>query len=167
MSKTSVIDHILSVLGSSDSKKQKLSMDALRQHIIGSDTVIDTPFGQRIITYADYTASGRSLEFIENYMKDIQCLYANTHTEDDTTGRTTSALFHQAENIIKQSVGATDDDCIITCGDGATAAIYRLQQILGVAVPPATYNRLKKQMVNAVSKEGYEAITFRCDMHSP
>ncbi len=37
----------------------------VRTSIIGRDTVIQTPFGERIVTYADYTASGRGLTFIE------------------------------------------------------------------------------------------------------
>lgn len=167
MSNMSIFDHILSGLGSKKSSHQNLSIDKLRAFIIGTDRVIETPYGKRTISYADYTASGRGLEFIEDYIKDLQCLYANTHTEDDTTGRTTSELFHQAEEIIKKSVGATDDDCVITCGDGATAAIYRLQQILGVAIPPSTFNHMKEQMISAVSEEGYAAIEKQMEKTGP
>ncbi|MBT6032639.1 MAG: aminotransferase class V-fold PLP-dependent enzyme [Kordiimonadaceae bacterium] len=163
----SIFDHILSGFDGNKSNQQPLSIDVLRPHIIGTDSMIKTPYGERIVTYADYTASGRGLEFIENYMMDLQRLYANTHTEDDTTGRTTSALFHQAENSIKKSVGATDDDCVITCGDGATAAIYRLQQILGVAIPPSTFARMKEQMKCAVSNEDYQAIENQMDKTGP
>jgi len=144
-----------------------LSIDTLRQQVIGADTLINTPYGERLLTYADYTASGRGLKFIEDYIKDIQCLYANTHTEDDTTGRTMSALFHQAEAIIKKSVGANDSDCVITCGDGATAAIYRLQQILGVAIPPATRDLVNQQISNAVSKADFAAIAKQMEQNSP
>jgi hypothetical protein len=63
------------------------SINQLRNHIIGTDYVFKTPFGSRLLTYADYTASGRGLDFIEDYIKELLCLYANTHTEDDTTGR--------------------------------------------------------------------------------
>lgn len=146
---------------------QALSIDNLRHRVIGADTLIETPYGDRLLTYADYTASGRGLDFIEDYIKDIQRLYANTHTEDDTTGRTMSALFHQSENIIKKSVGASDDDCIITCGDGATAAIYRLQQIIGVAIPPATHQLINQQIASAVTPDDYKAIDDKMAQNSP
>jgi selenocysteine lyase/cysteine desulfurase len=144
-----------------------ITIDALRPHIIGTDTEIKTPFGDRLLTYADFTASGRGLDFFEDYIKEIQCLYANTHTEDDTTGLTTSALFHQAEEIIKKSVGGNDDFCVLTCGDGATAAIYRLQQILGVALPPATKCLIDAQLEKALSPDGKVAFNKRMEESGP
>lgn len=40
----------------------------LRSQLIGEDVEFDTPFGKRLLTYADHTASGRSLHHIENYI---------------------------------------------------------------------------------------------------
>ena len=88
--------------------------------------------------YADYTASGRSLHFIEDYLKELQQCYANSHTEDDTSGRVTTGLLHQAEEAIKKAVNAGPDGRIISCGYGATAAIDRMQQLIGVKAPAAT-----------------------------
>lgn len=41
-------------------------LDYIRSQIIGNDLVFDTPFGGRNILYADYTASGRAVKFIED-----------------------------------------------------------------------------------------------------
>jgi selenocysteine lyase/cysteine desulfurase len=144
-----------------------ISLALLRSHIIGADHVIETPYGERLLTYADYTASGRSVDFIEDYIKEILCLYANTHTEDDTTGRTMSQLFHQAEVMIRDAVGADERDCILTCGDGATLAIYRLQQILGIALPPATSKRIDDQLQKSLDSETYEALIVEMDQSKP
>lgn len=40
----------------------------LHAQLIGKDLEFDTPFGKRSLTYADHTASGRSLHYIENYI---------------------------------------------------------------------------------------------------
>ena len=110
----------------------------LRQQIVGIDSTFETPFGERLMTYCDYTASGRCLRFVENYLQGLQRVYANTHTEDDITGRSMSHLLHEAEAAIKTSVNAGEHGRIIACGTGATGAIDKLQQIIGVALAPAT-----------------------------
>ncbi|MBN1837104.1 MAG: hypothetical protein JW820_14710, partial [Spirochaetales bacterium] len=109
----------------------------VRRGIVGRDAQISTPFGARRLTYADYTASGRGVDFIEGYLQRMLAHYANTHTEDDATGMITSARLRQAEATIKRLVHAGPEHKIIEAGSGTTGAVHRLQQILGVYVPPA------------------------------
>ena len=108
----------------------------VRENIIGCNAVIRTPFGARRVTYADYTASGRGVAFIERYMQKVLELYGNTHTEDDATGIITTERLHQAEKTIKRLLNAGAQYRIIEDGAGATGAVHRLQQILGVYIPP-------------------------------
>jgi len=110
----------------------------LRQQVVGVDSTFKTPFGERLMVYCDYTASGRCLRFVESYLQSLQRVYANTHTEDDITGRSMSRLLHEAEAAIKSSVNAGPDGRVVACGTGATGAIDKLQQIVGVALAPAT-----------------------------
>jgi selenocysteine lyase/cysteine desulfurase len=114
----------------------------LRSQIVGVDEPISTPFGERLLVYADYTASGRSLRFIEEYLLGLGKKYANTHTEDDATGREMTRLLHAATTSIKRAFNAGPGGRIVACGTGATGAIHRLQDILGVAMPPATRHDL-------------------------
>jgi hypothetical protein len=50
----------------------------LRRELIGADAVIDTPFGEHLMIYADYTASGLCLCFVENYLRRLQRIYDRT-----------------------------------------------------------------------------------------
>ncbi len=114
----------------------------LRRDIIGRNMIFETPFGQRPLVYADYTASGRGLSSIENHISRILQFYANTHTEDTFTGKTMSRLLHDAEKIIKEAVNAGPKGKIIFTGSGTTGGITKLQEILGVFWPPATRERV-------------------------
>jgi len=107
-----------------------LDFAALRSETVGIDCPITTPFGERLMVYCDYTASGRCLGFIERYLQSLQRNYANTHTEDDITGRSMTQLLHTAETIIKESVNAGPQGRIIAVGTGSTGAIDRFQRLL-------------------------------------
>jgi selenocysteine lyase/cysteine desulfurase len=119
-----------------------LDFDFLRRELIGADAIIQTPFGDRLMMYADYTASGRCLCFVENYLRRLQRIYANSHTEDDISGRSMTQLLREAEQSIKRSVNAGATGRIVCVGSGATGAIDKLQQIIGVSLPPATRQQL-------------------------
>ncbi|MBA7619346.1 Cysteine desulfurase [subsurface metagenome] len=103
----------------------------------------------RLLTYADYTASGRSLKFIEQFLIKIQREYANTHTEDDVTGRHMTEILHQAETIIKKAFNAEKNCRIIATGTGATGAISKFQEIIGIRLPPATRNLVRSILDNS------------------
>ncbi|QLQ11507.1 MAG: aminotransferase class V-fold PLP-dependent enzyme [Nocardioidaceae bacterium] len=110
----------------------------IRESVIGDDQVMLGPFGPRRVTYADYTASGRAVGFIEDFIRSqVLPRYANTHTESSGTGLQTTRLREDARRIVHECVSGDPDFAVIFAGSGSTGAIAKLVGILGLRIPSA------------------------------
>uniref|UniRef100_H3H413 Uncharacterized protein n=1 Tax=Phytophthora ramorum TaxID=164328 RepID=H3H413_PHYRM len=103
-------------------------------NLIGRNVPFQSPFGVKAQVYADYTASGKSLECIERFIHDhVMPTYGNTHTTTSVTGLQTTAFREEARQIIAKAVNARESkDVVIFAGQGCTSAINKLVTALGI-----------------------------------
>lgn len=128
---------VSSDLSSASSSSSSSSVELIRSNVIGQRCLISSPFhDEHELVYADYTASGRCLQFIEDYMaKVVAPTYANTHTEASATGAQTTRLREEARGIIHDAVNAPKDEYVVLFeGSGSTAAIDKLFRVLGFGI---------------------------------
>jgi selenocysteine lyase/cysteine desulfurase len=109
---------------------------SFRENVIGNNQFFETPFGSNSILYADWTASGRLYQPIEQKICHLVGPFmANTHTESNMTGSYMTEAYKEAKRIIKQHVNASEKDVVVLDGFGMTGVVNKLQRMLGVRVP--------------------------------
>jgi selenocysteine lyase/cysteine desulfurase len=112
-------------------------LDWIRNSVIGADEAVMGPYGLRRVTYADYTASGRSLAPIEDYIREaVLPLYANTHSESSGTGIQTTRFREEARGLILEACGGDPaEHAVLFAGSGSTGAIDKLIACLNLRLP--------------------------------
>jgi selenocysteine lyase/cysteine desulfurase len=107
----------------------------VRANEVGRSAAVDTPFGRRLLFYADQTASGRFLGMVERWLARVRPYYANSHTVISTTGAMMTRLREEARAIVRRAVNAGRDDVVLFVGSGATACVNKLVGLLGLVRP--------------------------------
>jgi selenocysteine lyase/cysteine desulfurase len=115
-----------------------------RSQVIGINQKFESPYGEKQIIYADWTASGRLYRPIERKISElIGPFMANTHTESNITSLMMTGIYNQSKKIIKEHVKAGEHDVVILDGFGMTSVMNKLQRILGIRVPEQWKDRIK------------------------
>jgi selenocysteine lyase/cysteine desulfurase len=110
--------------------------EPFRENTIGRGQRFRFPSGEKEVIYADWTASARGYRPIENCLQnEVMPFFANTHTETTITSTMMTKAYEEAKVIIKEHVHANEDDVLIFCDSGMTAAVNKLQRLLGMRVP--------------------------------
>lgn len=95
------------------------------------------------ILYFDYTASGQAYAPIEEKISSILKTYANTHSEVSSSAVTTSNFYEQARTDLKKALEIDESFYLLPTGTGATGAIKKFQELMGIYIPPRTRKRYK------------------------
>ena len=111
--------------------KKESSFSEISKNIIGINSE----------NYFDYTASGLGFIPIENRIQEILKTYANTHSDVASNSKKTSFYYDEARKNLKKHLELEDDFILLPCGTGATGAIKKFQELLGIYIPPATKER--------------------------
>jgi len=115
-----------------------------RKNIVGNDFDYPFPAGKKPVIYADWAASGRLYQPIEEYIiNELGPFVANTHTESTLTGTIMTSAYHQAHEIIKRHCNASADDVLLFAGFGMTAVINKFQRILGLRIPEKYKDKIR------------------------
>ena len=112
-----------------------------RANTIGVNHIFESAYGKQKLLYADWIASGRLYAPIEEIIcRKIGPMIANTHSFSSETGKASTYAYQHARALIKKHVNANDNDCLVTTGTGMTAALSKLQRIMGLRSEDNIYN---------------------------
>ena len=115
-----------------------------RKNTIGAEKAFETPYGFKQLLYVDWTASGRLYRPIEQLIsEDIGVFVGNTHSETSVTGSTMTNAYQNALSIIKEHVGANDNDILFSSNSGMTGLVNKFQRILGLRI----HEKFKDQII--------------------
>jgi len=106
----------------------------IRSGLIGDNVVIDGPFGPKAMIYADYVASGRALDQVEDFIRhSVLPYYANSHTQASFCGSYITQLRETARSEVARMTGAGKGTSVVFTGSGSTAAINRIVGLLDIS----------------------------------
>lgn len=112
-----------------------------RENTIGVNHSFESIYGTQKLLYADWIASGRLYFPIEDIvLRKIGPMIANTHSFSSHTGKASTYAYQYARQLIKDHVNASETDCLIATGTGMTAALNKLQRIMGLRSADNIYN---------------------------
>lgn len=112
-----------------------------KKNTIGDGHSFQSIYGKQDLLYADWIASGRLYGPIEDIMRSkIGPMIANTHSFSSQTGKASTYAYQYARELIRKHVNAGESDCLVTTGTGMTAALSKLQRIMGLRSADNIYN---------------------------
>ena len=99
---------------------------------------------KKFLIYADFTASGKGLNKIENFIKNkVLPAYANVHSTVGHCAEITSNYLNDAKTKLRKYTHATGNYSVIFHGQGATGGVHKLIEVLSIKKYISFYNDLE------------------------
>ncbi|CAH0560225.1 unnamed protein product [Brassicogethes aeneus] len=109
-------------------------------NVVGKSNAFLGPFGRRKVVFCDYAASGRSLQFIEEYiLREVLPTYGNTHYTTSISSLQSTLFRQEARDIVRNAVNASEEDAVIFSGHGCRDALEKLINALDLREPPVVF----------------------------
>ncbi|XP_066589368.1 uncharacterized protein [Prorops nasuta] len=109
-------------------------------NVIGKNGTFFGPYGRRKVVYCDYTASGRSLQFLEEYIsKEVLPCLGDTRASTTICSLQSSLFRHEARDIVRHAVGASEQDAVLFTGQGTAGALRTLMRHLDLSKPTVVF----------------------------
>ena len=129
--------HVSKYLNFNEKDKEissKKYISQIYKDTIGNDYIMKSPFGfDNFLIYCDYTASGRGLNSLENFIKNkVLTSYANLHSTVGFCSEKTSKLSRESKDILRDYCNAWGNFSLIYHGQGCTGAIYKCIDLLNI-----------------------------------
>ncbi|XP_035897076.1 uncharacterized protein LOC118505424 isoform X4 [Anopheles stephensi] len=102
-------------------------MKYIDDNVIGKGVAFLGPYGRRKVVYADYASSGRSLQFLEDYInKEVLPAFGDISCISAVTGLQSHLYDNEARDLVRAAVGANGEDEIVFCDNPAERLCYLL-----------------------------------------
>ncbi|XP_043266503.1 uncharacterized protein [Venturia canescens] len=106
-------------------------------NVVGKNGTFFGPFGRRKVVYCDYSASGRSLQFLEEYItREVLPCLGDTKASTTICSLQSSLFRHEARDIVRHAVGAGEQDAVLFTGHGTDDALRTLLRHLDLPRRP-------------------------------
>lgn len=104
------------------------------------------------VSYFDWGASGLASTLVEKRVKSLLPYYANAHSVASKHAILMGMLLKECQEKLKRSLNLSANHCVLSAGYGASSAIKKFQEILGVCIPSKTKKNLEPYLKDMALK---------------
>ncbi|XP_052891910.1 uncharacterized protein LOC128299835 isoform X2 [Anopheles moucheti] len=127
-------------------------MKYIDDNVIGKGVAFLGPYGRRKVVYADYASSGRSLQFLEDYInKEVLPAFGDISCISAVTGLQSHLYDNEARDLVRAAVGANGEDEIVFCDNPAERLCYLLSNPNVCDLTPSQFHNSSHSAISNLS----------------
>lgn len=143
------VDQIKKQENTKSENYQEKYIENLYKEIIGLNLKFNTPYGEKNVIYSDYTASGRGMKKIEEFITNqVLPFYANVHSSCGYLAEQSENFRIESKMIVRRYLNTDEKDSIIFAGQGTTSCVNKLIKLMNLKEYVNFYQSLKELSEN-------------------